>query len=203
MQILYYLNRDRESREKEDDPLLDRYFYIQDNNNLKKDIDNITILYNNGNIKYIGPLKNFKAEGKGKYYSKDYKNIIIYDGNFKKGFANGIGTRYYYEGMNKVGYYIGTWIDSKRNGNGEMHYSNGDYYKGNFKDDIKEGKGIYYYNDGDYYDGEFRNDERHGEGKVCKSNNEIRCEGFFKKNEYQTTKWEWIKSFVSSKPHCY
>ena len=198
-----YSLREMVIREKEDDPQLGLYIYIRDKEYKIQDNDKVKIYYNNGNLKYIGPLKNFEADGKGKYYSKDYKNIIIYNGNFEKGYPNGYGTRYYYEEMNEKGFYNGTWINSKRSGNGKMYYSNGDYYIGNFKDDAKEGKGAYYYNDGDYYIGEFKNDVRHGKGKVYSLNNEIRCEGIFFYDEYQLTSWEYIKSMITSEPHCY
>ena len=201
--VYNYSNRDRVIRELEDDPLLKDYIYIRDSSYQIKDKDKITILYNNGNLKYIGPLKNYEADGKGKYYCKEYNKIILYEGNFKKGYPNGNGKRYYYLGNSRIGYYIGPWKNSQRNGKGEMYYISGEYYIGNFENDLREGKGIYYYNDGDYYEGEFMNNKRNGEGKVYNSDDEIKCEGIFLNDEYQATEWEKLKSYFNSKPHCY
>lgn len=110
---------------------------------------------------------------------------------------------YYYKENKEVGYYIGSWIYSKRSGKGERKYRDNDIYIGDFENDVKEGKGIYYYNDGYYYDGEYKNDDRHGKGKVYDSNDKIVYEGNFLKNEYQKSKWESVKSVFTSKPHCY
>ena len=42
-------------------------------------------------------------------------------------------------------YYIGNWIKSKKNGEGEIHYSNGDVFKGKFLNDKMHGKGTWQY----------------------------------------------------------
>ena len=99
--ILLYLNREREIREEEDDILLSEFIIIRDNKLKIRAAKIGKILYNNNNIKYIGPFKDYKAEGKGKYYSKKYKNLIIYDGNFEKGLPHGNGTMNYYEEKRK------------------------------------------------------------------------------------------------------
>jgi len=201
--IYKYKYGEKTTREEEDDHLLKTIIYIRDDSHKVENTEKLTIYYNNGNVKYIGPIKNYKANGKGKYYNKDYKDIILYDGNFEEGCPNGEGKRYYYEGNKEVGYYIGSWYDGQRSGKGEMKYRDDDIYIGDFENDVKEGKGIYYYNDGYYYDGEYKNDDRHGKGKVYDSNDKIVCEGNFLKNEYQKSKWESVKSVFTSKPHCY
>jgi len=192
--IISLLNSDKIIKEKDDDSILENdVIYIRDMSHKYKDENYIKIFYNNGNIKYDGPFKNYEAEGKGKYYSKEYNNII-YDGNFEKGKPNGNGTRYYYEGNNKIGYYNGSWIkgkrsgigemynkgsiykglweNDKRNGEGKLNYNNGDYYDGNFANDLREGKGKLYYSNGDYYEGEFKNDLMEGQGTYKYKNSE-------------------------------
>ena len=195
-------NGDREDIEEEDDEWLSYYIKIYNKN--YNNVNNIIIKYNNNNIKYIGPLKDRFAEGNGKYYSKEYNNTIIYEGNFHKGCPNGKGTKYYYKGNEKIGYYNGFWIKSNRSGQGEMHnytegsiyeglwendkkngngtlnYSNGDYYIGGFKNDKFDGKGkgkIHYPN-GDLYEGEFKDGKRHGKGKLNYSNGDYHIGGF-------------------------
>ena len=88
----------RQLREEEDDHLLKTSIYIRDIKHKVKNTENLTIYYNNGYVKYIGPIKNYDANGKGKYYSQDYKNII------QKGCPNGEGKMYYYKENKEVGY---------------------------------------------------------------------------------------------------
>ena len=163
--IILFLNRDKIIKEKDDDSILeDDVIYIRDMSHKYKDENYIKIFYNNGNIKYDGPFKNYKAEGKGKYYSKEYNNIL-YDGNFEKGKPNGNGSRYYFEGNNKIGYYNGSWIKGKRSGIGEMYYKDGSTYKGLWENDKRNGEGKLNYTNGDYYEGEFKDDKYYGKGK--------------------------------------
>ena len=84
----------KEIIEEEDDPLFKaNQIYIRENQNKHRYEKKISIYYNNHNLKYWSSLKNFYAEGKGIIYSKEYSNIIIYEGNFKKGFPNGNGEK--------------------------------------------------------------------------------------------------------------
>ena len=163
--LISHLNRDKIINEKDDDSILENdVIYIRDMSHKYKNENYIKIFYNNGNIKYDGPFKNYEAQGKGKYYSKDYNSTIIYDGNFEKGKPNGNGTRYYYEGYYKIGYYNGFWIKGKKSGIGEMHYKDGSIYKGLWENDKKNGEGKYNYSNGDYYEGGFKNDLMEGQG---------------------------------------
>jgi hypothetical protein len=190
-------------REEEDDNQLKTSITIRDMNYKEKDREKVILYYNNDYLKYIGPFKNYGANGIRKYYSKDYKNKIIYEGNFENGFPNGHGKIYYYEGNKEIGYYDGSWVYSKRSGKGEIKYKDGDMYIGDFENDVKEGGGKYIYNDHYYYEGGYKNDERHGQGKVCNSKDEIICEGNFIKNKYQKSFLDYLKVPFISKRHCY
>jgi len=211
--LLKYLLAEKEDipilKEEEDDDsyINNNIIYVKDLCYNFRNVEDILIFYNNSNLKYRGSLKNYEAEGEGIYYSKDYNQTIIYEGYFKKGLPNGNGTKYYYEGNKKIGYYNGSWINSKRSGRGEMHnykegiiynglwkndkrhgkgkinYTNGDYYEGDFMNGLKEGKGIYYYLDC-YYNGGWKEDKRHGEGKIyCKDG--IYYNGYFYDDKFK------------------
>jgi len=67
--ICFKLNNDNIVSEKTD---YSNYgFKVEDMERKYQKGEKITIKYANGNIQYIGPLKDFNAEGRGKYYSKD------------------------------------------------------------------------------------------------------------------------------------
>ena len=175
--ICFKLNNDNIVSEKTD---YSNYgFKVEDMERKYQKGEKITIKYANGNIQYIGPLKDFNAEGRGKYYSKDYNNIIIYDGKFKEGYADGKGTMYYYEGKKNIGNYTGLWKGSKRNGMGEMYnFTNGSIYNGLWADDKRNGKGELNFSNGGFYEGEFKDDKWNGKGKLNYSNGDY-YDGYF------------------------
>ncbi len=63
--------------------------------------------------KYTGECPDKKAHGKGKSIGTDQ-----YEGDFKNGYPDGIGT---YTWQNRD-YYTGSWKKGLQDGNGEMHY---------------------------------------------------------------------------------
>jgi len=58
------------------------------------------------------------------------------------------------------------WNDNKRNGWGEMTYTNGGVYEGNWKNGKRHGKGKYTYAGGVVYEGNWENNMVHGKGKL-------------------------------------
>ena len=100
--------------------------------------------------------------------------------------------------------YVGLYRNDKRNGKGILKLRTGKYYDGIFKDDNFE-NGKLVYEDRDYYEGGFKNYKRHGQGKVFNHlNNQIRCEGEFKNDEYQKNILAKLKSLLGyHEPHCY
>ena len=166
--LIYYSQSEKKTTEEDDDNnILKSLIFIREINNKYKNEEKIKIFYKNGNIKYKGSLKNYFADGKGTYYSEKYNGTILYEGNFKKGYASGNGIRHYYEGNKRTGLYKGSWIQSKRDGRGEMHnYTEGSIYIGLWTDDKRNGKGIFNLTkDDDYYIGEFKDNERYGKGR--------------------------------------
>lgn len=63
-----------------------------------------------------------------------------YEGIYKDGQRNGIGTFYHGKGAK----YDGNQVEGKRNGFGTYYYSNGNKYIGEWKDETKNGKGKMY-----------------------------------------------------------
>ena len=81
---------------------------------------------------------------------------LIYDGELKKGLANG---------------------------NGEAK-GNEDTYKGEFKKGYPHGEGTYTWGNGNIYVGEFSKGKMDGKGKLINASLKIAQEGYFKGNEY-------------------
>jgi len=127
--------------------------YISDVNT--NSIINVTESFENGD-KYIGEMKNEKAEGKGIYY---FRGGDKYEGEFKDNKFNGKGIYYYREGDR----YEGDFKDDKREGKGIYYSVNNCRYEGDYKNDKREGKGIMYYDNG-RYEGDFKNDKKEGQG---------------------------------------
>ena len=72
-------------------------------------------------------------------------NNDVYEGDFKNGVFNGLGT-YYYRADNprKGGRYFGEFIDGRIIGQGTFVWADGDKYVGEFKDEKRNGRGIFY-----------------------------------------------------------
>lgn len=105
------------------------------------------------------------------------------------------------------GYYEGEVLDRKRNGKGEMKYTNGAVYDGDWLDDYRHGHGVMTYTDGGSYDGEwvkgrfhgsgtrvykdksvykgtFSEGKRHGNGTLTDADGTVICAGVWKKDSF-------------------
>ena len=122
--------------------------FDQLNQNLK--INNINynqeikVIKNGYNIRYVGQVVNGVGEGKGIEYCN---NGNRYEGDFRNGMAEG-----------------------KR----ICYYNNGDTYECDFRNDKKDGKGIYYYNNGDREMGDYYNDKPIGKHVGLTRNCEVK-----------------------------
>ena len=118
------------------------------------------------------------------YYDKRLqKNISCkYHGEFKKNtlIRHGRGLFIWEDGE----YYLGYWINDKRDGKGTNNYANGDIYEGEYKNGKKEGKGTYKWKNGDIYIGDWKNDMKEGEGRY-KYNNGDKYIGLFKMDKIE------------------
>lgn len=109
----------------------------------------------NGN-KYIGELKNGKANGQGTLTLQDGDT---YTGEFKSDKKDGNGTLTLSNGI-----LIGTFKDDTANGKGTFTWPDGTTYVGEFKNNNKEGYGTWKFSTGQSYVGEFSNDMPNGYG---------------------------------------
>ena len=121
---------------------------------------NIT-LENIGN--YCGEMFDGKLDGYGILSATD--KSILYEGEFFDNHFNGLGIVYNnpiessesmkFEGRLPCNWirFEGSFVDSKKEGFGELHFKDGSRYFGEFLNDNAEGKGTYFLRDGDEYSG--------------------------------------------------
>ena len=115
---------------------------------------------------YIGDLKNYIAEGKGKIKYKNY----IYEGDFVNDKKQGKGKLTFTVNGN---IYEGEFNNDEINGYGKYTFSNKHIYEGFFVNGIFNGKGKYKWPDGCYFNGEYKNGIREGFGEYKFSNGKI------------------------------
>mmetsp|Transcript_114503 Transcript_114503/g.363926 ORF Transcript_114503/g.363926 Transcript_114503/m.363926 type:complete len:162 (-) Transcript_114503:25-510(-) len=69
---------------------------------------------------------------------------------------------------------IADWMDAKKEGEGELIYSNGDRFKGQRLDDRASGWGVFVWANGNRYEGQWLYDSRHGRGQfVCSEDGSV------------------------------
>ena len=123
-------------------------------------------------------MTNGKREGKGKFYYENGEGGV-YDGEWKDGKIDGVGTLYYASG--DIAYH-GQWKNEQFHGRGLIYndepnhenlfdFSNFDTlnehwikYEGQFREDSKDGLGTLYLTNGNKFFGIFRDDKVHGKG---------------------------------------
>ena len=121
------------------------------------------IIFQNGNIYHGNWNKNFKMEGKGKYFLKDEK--VFAEGNWVDGELK--HARVF---LPNGDIYEGELRDSMFNGKGKLISNYNDIYEGDFVNGEKTGKGKITFSDGTLYEGEFENGEFKGNGNMTWTN---------------------------------
>ena len=130
----------------------------------------------------------FESEGKGKEYD-NYKNMVIFEGEYKNGKRNGKGKEYSIDYCDQVKLlFEGEYLNNKRNGKGKEYFSEGNVkFEGEYLNGRKwNGKGYNKYNiqmfeikNGNghvkenidfsselIFEGEYLNGEKNGKGKI-------------------------------------
>ncbi len=109
-------------------------------------------------VEYEAQLTDSKPNGFGRQYRKD--GTLIYEGQYKRGVRDGIGTIYWTNG-NK---YLGQIKNNKIDGTGQLEYIGIGTYQGHFVNGLKDGTGIFSWNNGEQYSGSWKNDMLNGNG---------------------------------------
>lgn len=150
---------------------------------------------------YVGEILENLPNGKG---SMTFANGDVYEGMWKDGNMEGIGTYRFYD-LNKDKFtseyvgsfrnnkidgegkqtfpdksvYIGTWQNGMRTGNGALWLADGSYFYGIWKFN-RMVRGELRLSSGDIYDGEFLNGSFNGFGKYFSLKDNSIFEGLFK-----------------------
>lgn len=95
------------------------------------------------NYKLYAEFQNSKCNGFGVIL---FNSGLAYVGELKNGLYRGSGAQ-----STDNGYYIGEFVDGKRDGYGKYVWNNGGYYIGDWVDNERTGYGTYYKTNGDYY----------------------------------------------------
>ncbi|WP_302024591.1 hypothetical protein [uncultured Prevotella sp.] len=96
---------------------------------------------------------------------KKYPNGDYYEGKWKKGMPNGLGTMTYANGD----VYYGNWYFGLKEGQGTMTYANDSTYKeyiGEWKEDKPDGKGRMTFSNNNIYDGDWVLGQMEGQGTM-------------------------------------
>jgi hypothetical protein len=109
-------------------------------------------------------------------FTNENGNLIRYLGEVKNDKANGGGVGVWNTGS----IYKGDWKNNQRHGQGIFEWADGQKYEGNFENDIRTGNGTYYWPSGEKYVGEFENNRINGKGILYNLDGEIEYEGEWK-----------------------
>lgn len=151
------------------------------------------------------------ADGKGK---RTFADGSEYEGDWKQGVMEGIGTMKFGMSCPSLDLYTGEWRSNKFHGTGRLLYQyfhapnvpaeysgefkfgkmdgkgrrtapRGESYEGNWKEDKRHGPGIQKWSNGHCYEGTWRDDKRHGNGKHTGAKGELTYDGDWQDDKYQ------------------
>ncbi|CAI2371165.1 unnamed protein product [Moneuplotes crassus] len=150
----------------------------------------------NSDPKYFKSEDESETIQKGKVYNFDqprvikkytYKSGAVYEGEWKGGFRDGIGTQKWPDGAT----YEGSWRFNKAEGKGKFTHADGDIYEGDWANDKANGFGVYNRNNEATYHGHWKNDLQDGKG-IERWTDNSEHEGEYqkgKKHGYGVHKW--------------
>jgi hypothetical protein len=118
-----------------------------------------TLIWSNGEKKYIGYWKNGKWDGQGTLYGSDGTTV---NGIWKNNKSEGKVTMNMPDGTK----YIGQFQKFEISGHGIMTWLDGDKYVGGFSHFLREGQGTFYYSDGSKYIGQWHENKYEGFGQL-------------------------------------
>jgi len=93
-----------------------------------------------------------------------YRNSDKYEGEWESGKREGTGNLTYSNDENIRKLYFGQWKHDQPSGKGILLGKNGDQYDGQFKNNLRYGFGVQIYANGDNYEGHWKDDVKSGKG---------------------------------------
>lgn len=130
---------------------------------------------------YDGYFLNGYKNGKG---TLNYKNKIIYDGEFNNDLFEGHG---YIKWVNLQIEYIGEFKSSMLHGEGELTTLRGNKYIGTFQGNEFNGQGIFYWGMTRIFKGNYKNNKKHGKGIYKDTLKKIEIRGIWENGKINGT----------------
>ena len=111
-------------------------------------------------VTWSGGCPDGRASGRGRLVWRGKYGEHVYEGSYREGKRNGLGSYTWAGG----GRYEGEYHDGKEDGRGIWTAAGGDRYEGEWRAGLQNGSGTYSWVNGDHYEGEWRAGKPHGHG---------------------------------------
>lgn len=119
--------------------------------------------------------------------SVEYLTGDKYEGDFKDGLRDGVGTYLYGESGNR---YEGEWVLNKKHGIGKMNFANEGEYFGRFENGRRHGEGVFKYKKtSNTYSGSWKYGVKHGKGEFIFIDTKMKIAGQWDNGKILQGKW--------------
>ena len=130
--------------------------------------------------------RNYTGKASVVYATKDK-----YEGDFKDGLRDGVGTYTYFKEEGPQNKYEGEWQANKKHGIGKMIYGNVGEYFGRFENGKRHGEGVFRYNkSGNVYSGSWKYGVKNGHGEFIFNDTKMKIAGEWENGKM--VKGQWI-----------
>ena len=129
--------------------------------------------------------RNYTGKASVIYPTKDR-----YEGDFKDGLREGVGTYSYFKEEGPQNKYEGEWIQNKKHGIGKMVYGGIGEYFGRFENGKRHGEGVFKYKkNGNVYSGSWKYGVKHGHGEFIFEKTKMKIAGEWENGKILKGKW--------------
>ena len=129
--------------------------------------------------------RNYTGKASVVYATKDR-----YEGDFKDGLREGVGTYTYFKEEGPQNKYEGEWLQNKKHGIGKMIYGGVGEYFGRFENGKRHGEGVFKYKkNGNVYSGSWKYGVKHGHGEFIFEKTKMKIAGEWENGKILKGKW--------------
>jgi hypothetical protein len=129
--------------------------------------------------------RNYTGKASVIYATKDR-----YEGDFKDGLREGVGTYTYFKEEGPQNKYEGEWVQNKKHGIGKMIYGGVGEYFGRFENGKRHGEGVFKYKkNGNVYSGSWKYGVKHGHGEFIFEKTKMKIAGEWENGKIIKGKW--------------
>ena len=129
--------------------------------------------------------RNYTGKASVVYATKDK-----YEGDFKDGLREGVGTYTYFKEEGPQNKYEGEWLQNKKHGIGKMIYGGVGEYFGRFENGKRHGEGVFKYKkNGNVYSGSWKYGVKHGHGEFIFEKTKMKIAGEWENGKILKGKW--------------